>query len=187
MIKFETQRLIVRDYTGSDLDGLHRLMSDKENMYYLDDIATDTLAQSKGRLDYAAANADGHYFCICEKDTGDFVGSVGYTYTAHTPIGKIGHMGYFILPAFQRRGYTPEAAACALRFAFEKDGCIRITIAHYKDNIPSGKVIVRLGFRKEAEQIKAQYHDGVMKDRVEYAINKDEWPAIEHSLTEGNL
>ena len=25
----------------------------------------------------------------------------------------------------------------------------------------------------ETERIKAQYHDGVMKDRVEYAVNKE--------------
>jgi RimJ/RimL family protein N-acetyltransferase len=34
--------------------------------------------------------------------------------------------------------------------------------------------MAKLGFRKEAEKLKAQYHDGEMKDRFEYAINKDE-------------
>jgi len=33
----------------------------------------------------------------------------------------------------------------------------------------------KAGFRKESEKLKAVYHDGVMKDRLEYAINKDEF------------
>jgi RimJ/RimL family protein N-acetyltransferase len=37
------------------------------------------------------------------------------------------------------------------------------------------KVMEKAGFRKEGERIKAAYHDGAMKDRLEYAINKDEY------------
>jgi inorganic pyrophosphatase len=33
----------------------------------------------------------------------------------------------------------------------------------------------KAGFRKEGEGLKAQYHDGIMKDRLEYAINKDDF------------
>jgi len=33
----------------------------------------------------------------------------------------------------------------------------------------------KAGFKLEGERLKAAYHDGVMKDRWEYAINKDEF------------
>jgi len=33
----------------------------------------------------------------------------------------------------------------------------------------------KVGFRKEGERIKAQYHVGKMKDKLEYAINKEDW------------
>ena len=36
------------------------------------------------------------------------------------------------------------------------------------------EVMEKAGFRKEGERIKAQYHEGTMKDRVEYALNKFE-------------
>ena len=175
MIKYETERLIVRDYVDSDLDGLHRLMSDKQNMYFLDDVITNTIDESKAQLQYAMSNADGHYFAICDKHTGDYIGSVGYTYTDVNPLGKVGHLGFFILPEFHGKGYTAEAAKCTLNFAFKEDGCIRITTGCHKDNVPSQKVMGKIGFRKESERLKAQYHDGVMKDRLEYALNKDEW------------
>ena len=178
MVKYETDRLIIRDYVDSDLDGLHRLMSDKKNMYFLDDILTDTVEETKVHLHTAVSNADGHYFCICDRQTGEYIGSVGYTITSTNPLGKIGHMGFFILPEFHGNGYTPEAVKITLDFAFNEDGYVRITTGCFKDNLPSQKVMKKVGFRKEAEGIKAQYHDGVMKDRLEYAINKDEWSDI---------
>jgi len=165
MPKYETERLIVRNYTDSDLHDLHTLLSDKATMHFLDDIATDTLEETRKNLQHAMVNADGHYFCICDKNTGEFIGSVGYTITDATLLGKVGHLGFFILPKFHGKGYTPEAAKCALDFAFLEDGCIRITTGCHRDNIPSQKVIGKLGFHIEKESI----------DRLEYILNKDDY------------
>lgn len=174
-ISLETERLIIRDLQESDLMNLHRLLSDKNNMYYLDDIVTNSLEESAQNLKLAMANKDGHYFCLCNKNTGEYIGEVGYTITAETPIGKIVHMGYFILPEYHGRGYTTEAVRKVIEFAFMNDKCIRITTGCYKDNIPSMRVMEKSGFRKEGERIKAEWHDGQMKDRLDYAINKDEY------------
>ena len=175
MTILETDRLFIRDYKSTDLDDLHKLLSDKQTMYFLDDIATNTLEESAQNLETALLNADGHYFCICHKETGAYIGSIGYTITADTPPGKVVHLGYFLLPHQHGNGYAAEAARKVIAFAFYKDGCIRMTTACYKENEPSRRVMEKVGFRKEGERIKAQYHDGKMKDRLGYAINKDEW------------
>lgn len=175
MVKIETGRLMVRDYKKTDLNDMHRLWSDKQTMYYLDGILCNTIEDTKKYLKNGLDNTDGHYFCICDKATGDFMGSIGYTITDTTPLGKVVHMGYMLLPEYHRHGYMPEATKKVIEFAFTKDGCIRITTGCHKENDASRKVIERAGFRKEGEKIKAVYHDGVMKDRLEYAINKDEF------------
>jgi ribosomal-protein-alanine N-acetyltransferase len=175
MVRIETDRLILRDQIESDLNDLHRLWSDKETMYYLEDIITNTIDESAEHLKVGIANADGHYFCICEKATGCIMGCIGYTITDTTPLGKIANMGYMLLPEFHRRGYMPEAVKKVIEYAFTKDDCIRITTGCIKTHEASYKVMEKSGFRKEAEKIKAQYHDGSMKDRLEYAINKDEF------------
>lgn len=175
MVIIETNRLIVRDEKESDLDNMHRLWSDKETMYFLDDILSKTLEDTADNLKIGLANSDGHYFCICDKTTGNYMGNIGYTITDTTPFGKIAHLGYLLLPEYHKHGYMPEAVAKVIEFAFTKDGCIRMTTGCYKDNDASRKVMEKVGFRKEGERIKAQYHDGVMKDRLEYAINKDEF------------
>ena len=165
----------IRHYKESDLQKLHELLSNKENMYFLDDIATNILEETEENLKHAMFNEDGNYFCIIEEGTGEFVGSVGYTVTDINPLGKIGHMGFFILPKFQGKGYTAKAARDALGFAFEHDSVVRMTTGCHKDNVASSKVIVKAGFRLEGERVKAVYHDGVMKDRLEYGVGREEF------------
>ncbi|MCL2056164.1 MAG: GNAT family N-acetyltransferase [Oscillospiraceae bacterium] len=175
MIILETGRLIVRDYKKSDLNDMHRLWSDRETMYYLDDVLCHTVEDTAKYLKNGLDNADGHYFCICDRVTGNYMGSIGYTITDTTPLGKIVHMGYMLLPEHHKHGYMPEAVVKVIEFAFTKDNCIRISSGCHKDNGASAKVLEKAGFRKEGERIKAVYHDGVMKDRLEYAINRDDF------------
>ncbi|MCL2168788.1 MAG: GNAT family N-acetyltransferase [Defluviitaleaceae bacterium] len=173
MVIMETDRLIIRDYKEADLDDMHRLWSDKKVMYYLDDIWCETIDDTAKYLKSGLDNADGHYFCICDKNTKAYMGSIGYTITDTTPFGKIVHMGFMLLPAYHGHGFMPEAVKKVIEFAFAEDDCIRITTGCHKENEPSRKTIEKSGFRREGERIKAVYHDGIMKDRLEYGINKD--------------
>jgi len=175
MVTMESERLIIRDEKETDLNDMHRLWSDKETMRFLEDILSNTIDDTAKTLKIGVANADGHYFCICDKATGNYMGNMGYTITDTTPLGKIVHLGYMLLPEYHGKGYMTEAVKKIIEFAFTKDGCIRITTGCVKAHEASRKVMEKTGFRKEGERIKAQYHDGVMKDRLEYAINKDEF------------
>jgi len=178
MVILETDRLILRDYKKTDADDMHRLWSDKETMYYLDNIWCKTIDDTMVYLQTGLENSDGHYFCICEKPADRFIGSIGYTIVDTTPLGKIVHMGYMLMPKYHGRGYITEATKKVIEFAFKQDGCIRINTGCHKENTASSRVLEKAGFRKEAEKIKAVYHDGVMKDRLEFAINKDEFESI---------
>jgi ribosomal-protein-alanine N-acetyltransferase len=174
MVTIETERLILRDYKQSDLEDMHRLWSDAKVMYYLDDMLTTNIEETAKYLKIGLENADGRYFCICDK-SGTYMGSVGYTITAITPFGKIVHMGWMLLPEFSGRGLMTEAVKKMIEFAFAQDNCIRITTGCYSEHIASRRVIEKAGFRKEGERLKAALHDGIMKDRLDYAINKDEY------------
>ena len=179
MIRLETQRLILRQYKEDDLPDYHRLMSNKENMYFLDDITTNTLEESLDSLKAAIEvnnQNKARRFCMELKETGKLIGACGYEIKTITPIGKIADpMGWFIMPEFQNNGYMTEAAKKVLEFAFLHDDCIRVVTACYKDNIPTQRVMGKVGFRKEAEKIDAQWHDGKMKTRLGFALNKNEF------------
>ena len=177
-MKLETKRLIIRPYEEKDLSDCYKILSDKENMYYLNDIAAETLEEARLSLQETIEkmqNGEARRFAVTLKESGRLIGGVGYEITETNPLGRVGNIGWFILPEYQNKGYITEAASSVLAYAFLQDNCIRVATGCYKENKPTQKVMAKLGFRQEADKIKAQWHDGKMKDRLEFAINKDEY------------
>lgn len=179
MITLESDRLMMRAYRESDINDYHRLLSDKKNMYFLIPITTNTLEESQKSLQNAMEiNAKGkaRRYCITLKENDRLIGAVGYEIAAETPVGKVADpMGWFMLPEYQSKGYMTEAVKRVLQFAFLQDNCVRVVTACFKDNIPTQKVMAKAGFRKEAEKLKAMWCHDQMRDRLEFAINRDEY------------
>jgi RimJ/RimL family protein N-acetyltransferase len=182
LVILESDRLLMRNYKESDLDDYHRMMSDKKNMYFLTGLITNSIEESQKSLqDAIKANSSGkcRRFCITLKENDRLIGAVGYEIPYETPVGKIADpMGWFIMPVYQNKGYMTEAARRVLAFAFLQDNCVRVVTACFKENIPTQKVMKKAGFRKEAEMLSAMWHDGQMRDRLEFAINRDEYIKI---------
>jgi len=149
-------------------------------MYYLQDIMTRSIEESRRNLETAVneannANRTKYFLAIEEKDTGSFIGTTGYTVTQTTPLGKLVGMGYFILPEYHSRGYMTEAVNEVIRFAFEDNDVYRINIGCLTENRASERVMQKCGFIKEAEYKSYTWHDEHMKNRVEYRLLKNEW------------
>jgi ribosomal-protein-alanine N-acetyltransferase len=180
MIQLKTKRLIIRDPLLTDMDDWHRLLSDSKTMYYLPDILTSTLEESRKNLELAIEEAkstsrEKYFLAIEHERTGNFVGSVGYTVTETTPLGKFVGAGYFILPEYHGQGFMTEALKEVIRFAFAADDVFRISTGCLKENRASERVMQKCGMIKEAELKSFTWHDGQMKDRVEYRLLKEEW------------
>ncbi|MCL1807182.1 MAG: GNAT family N-acetyltransferase [Oscillospiraceae bacterium] len=183
MNRLQTERLIIRDPLPTDIDHWHHLMSDPKTMTYLQDIMTHSLDESRQNLEAAIAAAKSPervqvFFAMEHRATGVFIGTIGYTVTDLTPLGKFAHVGYFILPEHHGNGYTTEALREILRFAFEEDNVFRINTGCLKENQASERVMQKCGLIKEAERKAFQWHEGQMKDRVEYRLLKDEWETM---------
>jgi len=180
IIKLATKRLIVRDPQPTDIDAWHSLLSDPLTMYYLQDISTRTIEESKQNLEIAISEAQcqnrtKYFFAIEEKETGAFVGTVGYTVIETTPVGKIVGLGYFILPEYHGKGYMTEALTEVIRFAFEENDVFKINTGCLSENRASERVMQKCNMVKEAEFKSHIWHVGRMKDRVEYRLLRDEW------------
>ena len=180
MIRLITERLIIRDPLPTDIDAWHKLLSDAETMYYLQDILTNSFDESQQNLAVAVAesqneNRTKYFFAIEIKETGTFIGTVGYTVTQTTPVGKMVGAGYFILPEYHGKGYMTEAFKEVIRFAFEDNDVYRINTGCLVENCASERVMQKCGLIKEAEYKAYTWHDGQMKDRVEYRLLRDEW------------
>lgn len=180
MVYMETERLILRDYCATDFEGYYRLKTDPKTMYYLQDIQLSD--REAGYAEFQMVLEDMRqpdrrlYFIHAEgKDTREQVGSVGYTVTDFTPVGKLVHAGYFIYPRFWGMGYTTEALKRIVEFAFSENDVYRISTGCLAENAASERVMEKCGFTKEAERVDCQWHDGKMKTRVEYRLLRREW------------
>ena len=145
-IRLETARMILRDHRLEDLESHHEILSDPEVMYYLPDIMTHSLEESRRDLETSVravtAQPRREYFLrMEEKGTGELIGEIGYTVTEETPVGKLVHAGYFSRKRFWGRGYMSEAFAEVLRFAFEENGVFRLTTGCDPENKGSEKVM----------------------------------------------
>ena len=181
MVILESDRLIMRNYKESDLTEYHRIMSDKENMYFFIPFGfvTNSIEESheslKNAIDFNAKE-QGYRFCLTLKENDKMIGGIGYTIAAETPVGSVADpMGWFIMPEYQNKGYITEAAKRLIEYAFLQDNCVRVVTACFRENIATQRVMEKLGFRKEAEKLSAMWHDDQMRDRLEFAINRNEF------------
>ena len=55
-------------------------------------------------------------------------------------------VGWRLAPAARGRGLATEAGAAAVRYGFTDGGLDRIVSIYEPENVPSGKVMERLGF-----------------------------------------
>jgi len=186
MIKLETKRIIIRDHITDDIKSHHKLLSDDEIMYYLEDIKTSSFEESKKNLldsiNYASNPTREFVFLkMVEKNTNEHIGEIGYTVTYSKNNLKNAHLGYFTYPTFWNQGYVTEAVKELIRFAFEEDNVKRITTGCLAENIGSEYVMKKCGLKKTNETLVS--HNKKMKSRVEYSVLKSEWQS-RHLSTE---
>ncbi|MBL4932019.1 GNAT family N-acetyltransferase [Clostridium paridis] len=180
MIKLETERLIIRDHIGEDINSLHGLISNNEAMHYLPEIRTNTLDESKENLYEAIKEANlenrtKFFFGIIIKETNEYVGEMGYTVIIDSEEGKVVNLGYFILPKFWGKGFVTEAAREVISYAFSQEDIIKIETGCIAENVGSEKVMKKLGMIKEGEFKQHILLNSKLLDRVEYRLLKKEW------------
>ena len=85
-------------------------------------------------------------------------------------------IGYTLRPDHQGHGYATEAAGELMRLAFADLGVRRVTAAAFADNLPSLRIMERLGMRQESHSVKDSLHrDLGWIDGTTYAVRVDEW------------
>ena len=121
---------------------------------------------------------------MLERD-GDVVGDMmlaiedayAQTEIADQARGVQAELGWLITPAQAGQGLATEAAGAALRVCFEELGLRRVFAQCFAANIPSWRVMEKLGMRREQHTVRESLHrSGEWLDGLMYAILADEWP-----------
>jgi len=189
-IRLETERLILREYEWSDLHKHHTLISDAQIMYYIQDVYSRSLAESKENLRQAILamrkTPRTHVFLVIETKQGAYVGGIGYTVTEYSPAGKRVEIGYSMYPSFWGLGYASEAFSALAHYAFEEDNVYRISGTCITDNARSAHVMERLGMKPEGVRRLHDWHVDGLKSRSYYGLLKQEWKETNHERATGD-
>jgi RimJ/RimL family protein N-acetyltransferase len=98
--------------------------------------------------------------------------------------GVQAELGWVIAPSYAGRGLATEAVAELLRICFEDLGLRRVTALCFADNVPSWRLMERVGMRREEHNVRDSLHrSGVWLDGLGYALLADEWRAAPDRLS----
>lgn len=139
----ETERLILRGWRESDLDGYASLMADADySRFIMGPLSRDGAWRGIALfIGHWALRGFGH-FALEEKSSGAFVGYCGPWFPLGFPEREI---GWALVPTAQGNGYATEAARIARDYVYGTLGWSTAISLIVPENIPSRKVAERLG------------------------------------------
>ncbi len=191
----ETDRLLMRRFTGADLDNLFELDSDPEVMRFLNGgeptsrefIQHDFLPRL---LSYYERVAGFGTWAAIERSSGAFLGWFSFRPRQESRTEEV-ELGYRLRKSAWGKGYATEGASALIRNGFTELGVQRVIANTYEHNIASRRVMEKAGltlaraYRLTTADLPAQGSYQIASadpwdgDDVEYALTKADWERSE--------
>jgi [ribosomal protein S5]-alanine N-acetyltransferase len=150
---FETERLIVRDWTLDDAEDAFAIYGDPEVTRYLGgDPYRETVEEVRELLARSIArNAERAplgSWAVVEKASGSVVGGAILLAAPINGSEEI-ELGYHFAKAAWGKGYATEVSFGLLDYGFNRLGLERIVGVYFEENPASGNVLRKIGMRDE--------------------------------------
>jgi RimJ/RimL family protein N-acetyltransferase len=176
-----TERLLLRPYEPGDLDALHDMQSRPEVARYLYwEPRTRSESQSSlvRKVGWTRIWGEGDTLnlAVTRRSGGPVIGDVLVTYTSAAH--QQAELGYLFHPGVHGQGLATEAAAVMVDLAFDQLGVHRVFARLDARNLPSARLLERLGLQREAHLVQNEWVKGEWVDEVIYAVRADEWVAV---------
>ncbi len=147
MIIFETERLIVRQYTEEDKDNIFLLGGNETVMQYIRPVSTKEESDIflSENIAFYEKNPHGGRWAVIEKTNALFVGSFAIIPVPSEP-DKI-QMGYALLPVNWGKGYATELTKAGLDYFMNNYSLPEVYGVTEVPNTVSQKVLLKAGFQ----------------------------------------
>jgi ribosomal-protein-alanine N-acetyltransferase len=175
-IAIDTSRLQLRFFQMSDAPVVFRLVGDR-------DIAATTTniphPYKEGMAEEWISTHQTKYeedelinFAITLASTKELIGAIGLMINRDFDRAEL---GYWVGKPYWGQGYCTEAARAVLHFSFTDLNLNRVYANHYLTNPASGKVMEKIGMKKEGIARQHIKKWGVFHDSVGYGILRSEY------------
>jgi RimJ/RimL family protein N-acetyltransferase len=173
-MKINTKRLMLREITQEDFQGVHEYASDPETVKYMpfgpnteeetrEFIRRNMKQQEDPRTEYG--------FGIILKEEDRFIGACGI----HGVTEIQASIGYILNRRFWGKGYATEAAKGLVNFIFSELGVHRVYATCDPDNHASIRVLEKVGMSLEGRLRENVIIHGKYRDSLVFGILVDEW------------
>lgn len=186
----ETERLLLRRFTGDDLENLVELDSDPEVMRFItggratprEEVETEILPALLGHYERYAGYG---FWAALEKPTARFLGWFHLRPADGAPPGEV-ELGYRLRRSAWGKGYATEGSRALIEKGFAELGVERVVASTMVVNVASRRVMEKsgLGFVRVFHQPWPDYIEGEEEGDVEYALSRREW--VEASTRSGS-
>jgi RimJ/RimL family protein N-acetyltransferase len=174
--RIQTDRLLLRPFLFADAPEVQRLAGDRaiaETTLLIPHPYEDGVAE-RWIATHASGFADGKLaaFAVTLADEGQLVGATGLTIE---PEHARAEMGYWIGKPYWNRGYCTESAAALIRYGFEFLGLNRVFANWMTSNPASGRVMEKIGMRREGRFAQHLCKWGRFRDVEYYGIVREQF------------
>ena len=176
----KTARLCLREITEKDVNEVFSLRSDAELMKYIPRPLACNIQDAMEHIEMIStivSKNEGISWAITELNHDKLIGIIGFYRLK--PENFRGELGYMILKDFQNKGYITQAVTKSLDYAFNTIGFNSIEAVIDPENVPSERVLLKTGFRKEGHIRENVCWDGKFLDSVVFSILKNDFLKIE--------
>ena len=177
----ETKRLLLRELTHDDYDGLYAVLADSDIMQHYPYTFDEARVRRWITRNIERYDMDGFgLWAVVLKETGEMIGDYGITMqNIHGTM--LPEIGYHIRKDQQRKGYASEAAAACITYAFENYNFPAVYSYMKYTNVASYSTAMKNGMR-----FIEQYEDPDNTITKVYAIDRTEWARRNKELQYGN-
>jgi ribosomal-protein-alanine N-acetyltransferase len=172
----ETERLVLRELSDGDAPTLFEYFSSPEYTRYLTFDSHNTLEHTKRFIDWTREifeKKDSIRWGIEQKELGRLIGTCGLHFWRRDI--RCAEVGYHIGPPFWGNGYATEVLRALVDFGFQHMNLNRIEGRHNAGNDASGRVMEKLGFKREGVWRQREFKDGRFVDVVQFSLLREEY------------
>lgn len=181
MRTIEADRVILRPFCASDREAFAQYRSDPDVARYQSWEAPYTLEEAAEFIDQMRERQPGipgqwYQFAIERREKQGIIGDCALHILGDNP--RQGEIGFTLARAYQAQGLATEAVTTLLDYAFGDLNLHRVTATCDASNVPSARLLARIGMRREAHFIENVWFKGAWSSEFQFALLQREWRSI---------
>lgn len=175
-VVIHTERLVLREFAATDLDGVAELVGDDQVTVWLS-FDSRTREEAAAMLDgilerqHTAPRSEYYLAIALAEDIENVIGFIRLGLGGH----KAADVGYSLRPGWQGQGYAREATTAMIEFGFDELGLHRLTANIGPANESSMRLVNSLWFTYEGTIRDHVFTNGAWRDSRSYSLLAPEW------------